>query len=348
MKYSREYISDLNKIQKVIPNLASINNSKILVTGAGGLIGSAIIDFFMQYNDSYDAQIQLCLAARDISNIKERFGIQFQRDDFNFFEYDATKPLIMEEEFDYIIHGASNANPVKYVKQPVETMLANLTGINNLLEYAKKHPVKRVLYISSSEVYGKKDDNQPYKEDDYGFVDILNPRACYPSAKRASETLCVAYGEEYGVETVIVRPGHVYGPTATRSDSRAASQFLHDVLADQDIIMKSEGLQKRSYCYVLDCVSAIITVLINGASGKAYNISNPDSVATISELAECFAKAGGKKVIYEIPTEIERAGYNLMDNSSLDDKQLDALGWKGLFDLSQGVLATLDFFRGVI
>jgi len=347
MKYTKEYISDLHKIQEVIPDLSLIRNSKILITGAGGLICSAIIDFIMQYNDSCDAKIQFYIAARNVSNIKERFGTRFQRDDFNYFKYDATKPLMVEEEFDYIIHGASNANPAKYVEQPVETMLANFIGINNLLEYAKNHHAKRVLYISSSEVYGKKDDGTPYHEDDYEFVDILNPRACYPSAKRASETLCVAYGKEYGIETVIVRPGHIYGPTATTTDNRASSQFLRDVISGHDIIMKSMGLQIRSYCYVLDCVSAIITTLINGEPSNAYNISNPNSVTTICQLAECFAKLGGKKVVFEVPTEIEKASYNLMDNSSLDSKRLEALGWRGLFDLEQGVTSTLNFFRRI-
>lgn len=117
---------------------------------------------------------------------------------------------------------------------------------------------KRLLYVSSSEVYGNKTGNQPYKEKDYGYVDILNQRACYPSAKRAAETLCTAYGQEYGLDTVIVRPGHIYGPTITETDSRASAQFTQNAIEGEDIVMKSAGMQMRSYCYVLDCAYPIL------------------------------------------------------------------------------------------
>lgn len=117
-------------------------------------------------------------------------------------------------------------------------------------------------------------------------MDILNQRASYPSAKRASETLCIAYGIEYGVDTVIVRPGHIYGPSITESDSRASAQFTRNVVAGKDIVMKSAGTQVRSYCYTLDCASAVLTVLLNGQTGNAYNISNKNSICTISDIAQ--------------------------------------------------------------
>lgn len=341
MNYTELYLSDLKKIQGSIPRLDKLANAKILITGAGGMICSGMVDFLIVLNETLDMNIQIYAAARNKEKILERFGEFAKKKEFHYVSYDAVKEVKMNENYDFMIHGASNANPAAYVQQPVETMLANFDGMKNILEYAKKCSAKRVLYISSSEVYGKKEDNSPYKEEDYQFVDILNARACYPSSKRAAETLCAAYQKEYGVESVIVRPGHVYGPTMTKADNRASSQFPKDVLRGQDIVMKSAGLQLRSYCYVLDCVSAVFTVLLNGESGNAYNISNPDSIATIREIAECFAKEGGKKVVFELPSEAEKQGYNLMDNSSLSSNKLEALGWHGLFDLKTGVLHTL-------
>ena len=334
MKYTETYLSDLESIARCIPNCHELDHSKILITGAGGLIGSALADFLSRCA----AGSEVFAAARSEEKLKRRF----LDTKVTFVPYDALKPISFDMDVDYIIHAASPANPRLYVEQPVETMLANMLGVNSLLEYARTHMAKRLLYLSSSEVYGKKETALPYRENDYGFLDIKNPRACYPSSKRAAETLLEAYRAEYGVDSVAVRPGHVYGPTATRGDTRASSQFFYDVLDGKEIVMKSAGTQMRSYCYVLDCVSAILTVLLNGESGKSYNISNRSSVCTIRELAECIADAAGSRVVFEKPSDRELAGYNLMDNSSLDAASLTSLGWEGIFDLKTGVAHTLD------
>lgn len=336
MRYTENYFDDLVKIRSSVPGLENLANSRILITGAGGLICSALVDFLV----SLDLNIQVYAAGRNLEKLQNRFAHWGSK--LHYLKYDALEPVDFEETFDYYIHGASNASPKAYGKAPVETMLGNLLGMQNLLCHAKNHGCRRVLYVSSSEVYGRKEGKDPYHEQEYGFVDILNPRACYPSAKRAAETLCAAYTQEYGVDTVIVRPGHIYGPTATASDDRASSQFPRDVLAGKDIVMKSAGSQLRSYCYVLDCVSAMTAVLLRGEKGKAYNISNRNSVVTIRQMAEAFATAAGQKIIFENPTDAEAKSYNLMDNSALDAASLENLGWCGLFDLESGVKATLD------
>ena len=224
-------------------------------------------------------------------------------------------------------------------------MLANIIGLNTLLKSATCNNAKRLLYISSSEVYGRKEEKRPYKEDDYGFVDILNPRASYPSSKRAAETLCAAYSAEYGLDTVIVRPGHIYGPTITDSDSRASAQFTRKAKAGENIVMKSAGSQLRSYCYTLDCASAIITILINGKKGEAYNISNPKSNVTIREMAEALSKAGKVNILFENPSDMELNSFNLMDNSSLKSEKLEQLGWQAVYGITEGALKTLKFFK---
>lgn len=338
MRYTEKYLSDLQKLRGVIPHWERLKGSRILITGAGGLICSAFVDLLL----SLEADIHVYAAARSREKLEKRFSRYGGDDHFHFVQYDALEPLTCTENFDYLIHGASNANPAAYGAQPVETLLANITGIHNILRYARDHGAKRVLYVSSSEVYGRKEGSEPYHEQEYGFVDILNPRACYPVGKRAAETLCAAYAQEYGVDAVIVRPGHVYGPTATDSDNRASSQFPRDVLAGKDIVMKSAGTQLRSYCYVLDCVSAMAAVLACGETGKAYNISNKDSLVTIRQMAESFADAAGRKVVFDDPTDAEQRSFNLMDNSALDASSLEALGWRGLFDLNAGVRGTLD------
>ena len=346
MIYSNTYEQDLLKAQKNIRNIEELNNTKVLITGATGMIGSALVDIIMNKNLYDNDKVQVYAAARKEESLKNIFFEYMDREEFHFIPYDANQEFCSEIQFDYIICGASNANPAKYAKEPVETMLTNINGINGLLQHAVKQKKGRVLYISSSEVYGNKKDNMPYSENDYGYIDLLNARACYPISKQAGETLCIAYEKEYQVDTVIVRPGHIYGPTMSESDTRASSQFPKDILNTGLINMKSKGEQLRSYCYVLDCASAIMTVLINGISGEAYNISNKNSIVTIKEMAEMFAEAGKGKIVYSIPSNAEKEGYNMMVNSSLKSDKLEKLGWEGLFSMKEGTEHTIAILKG--
>ncbi len=342
MIYSKQYFEAINKIFDRIPNLNKLKNSSILITGAGGLIGSAIADFLLYINSRSNFNCKVYLAGRSKNRIENRFKIYTNQSDYYFLKYDANKPIGFAEQVEYVIHTANNATPKLYVDKPVDTMMGIYIGTANILNYAVINKVNRVLYISSSEVYGTRNSNQPYVEDEYGFVDILNCRACYPSAKRSAETLCAAFAAEYNLDFVIARPGHVYGPTMTDQDNRASSQFPRDVLAGKNIIMKSNGAQLRSYCYIMDCISAIFTILLNGNKGEAYNISNPDSICTIRELAELIADYAGQEVQFENPSDKEKASYNLMDNSSLDSNKLESLGWSGAFSIHDGIRSMMD------
>lgn len=341
MIYTEGYRRDLERSCAAVPELDRLRGSRILITGAGGLICSALVDLLL----SARLDITVYAAGRDPEKLKKRFS-HWNNEPLHFVAYDARQPLCFDGGVDYLIHGASPAHPGAYAAEPVQTMEANFVGMLNILEYARLHTARRVLYVSSSEVYGRKEGSQPYRQDEYGFVDILNPRACYPSAKRAAETLCAAYTAQYGLDTVIVRPGHVYGPTATAADTRASSQFPRDAKAGKDIIMKSAGSQLRSYCYVLDCASAMLTVLLGGETGKAYNISNRDSIVTIRQMAQAFADAAGVRICFENPTDAEKSSYNMMDNSALDASALEQLGWKGLYSIEAGAKATLDAIEG--
>lgn len=340
MHYTTEYWKDVDAVTKVIPNRKALWGKTVLITGASGLICSAVTDILSFMNREQDAAIRIILAGRSGQRIQNRFSWAREGRDYTFLPFDATQGAISTTYADYIIHGAGNADPASVSRQPVETMLSNILGLNALLRLAADTGTKRLLYISSSEVYGQRL-QAPYHEDDQGYVDILNPRACYPSAKRAAETLCISYGAEYGVDTVMVRPGHVYGPGMTDSDSRAASQFLRLAAAGQNIVMKSAGTQRRSHCHSLDCASAILTVLLNGEKGNAYNISNRDAISTVWQFAEAAVHSTGVEIRFETPTDQEKRSYNMMDDSTLDAEKLERLGWKGIFDLQQGVSETI-------
>ena len=271
------WIEDIDQVLTIIPETDFLSGKSVFITGATGLICSAVVDILFRYNDTHTQKIHIYAAGRSLEKMKNRFGEMVNRPDFTFISYDAAAAdFHLDICPDYIIHGASNAYPSLVMREPVETMMSNFMGLKNLLDFAKNHSVKRVLYVSSSEVYGRKEGENPYREDEYGFVDLLNPRNSYAVGKRAAETLCASYAQEYQVDSVIVRPGHIYGPTASKSDTRVSSAWAYDVASGKHIILKSDGAQIRSYCYCLDCASAMLKVLLKGESGSAYNISNPE------------------------------------------------------------------------
>lgn len=342
---TEKYLKDLKENLNNVSDMKVLQGKSILITGVTGLIGSAVADMLLEANESMDLRMEVWLASRNSRKVSERF--KYWENKYNTVYYDALEKFVFEGHLDYIIHCASPAHPHLYASKPVETLMANVMGTNSLLEYARNSKIKRFLYVSSSEIYGNKAECSPYKENEYSYVDILNPRACYPSGKRAAETLCAAYTKEYDVDTVIVRPGHVYGPTITEGDTRAHAQFVRDVINNRDIVMKSEGLQLRSYCHVYDCVTAMLTVLLYGKKGSAYNISNRDSVVTIKQFAEMNASLTGLKVVYDVPKKEESAGYNMMTCSALNADKLYGLGWRGLYDLREGVSNTIELMKSM-
>ena len=337
------WFEDIDRISQSLPEISELAGMSVLITGAAGLICSAVTDIFIRYNETHDTSpIKIIAAGRWPEEMSDRFGEYYNRNYFSYERYDASKgDNKIDVKADYIIHGASNASPKAIVAEPVETMLSNFNGLYYLLNYARENGTKRLLYISSSEVYGKKSDGKPYKEDDYGYIDLLNPRNSYSVGKRAAETLCASYYAEYGVESVIVRPGHIYGPTASPNDDRISSAFAYAAARSEKLVMKSAGTQRRSYCHCLDCASAIIKVLMKGESAKAYNISNPDSVVTVRQMAEAIARAGNVELVNEAASNKEKQSFNPMDNSALEAERLMELGWRAVIDINSGTEKTV-------
>ena len=334
---SKLYQGDIKKSLASVLKIEELKNSRVLITGATGLVCSAVVDLLI----SADLDISVYAAGRTEKKVVERFEGKVE-----FLPYDATKPITFDVDVDYIIHGASNASPNLYVNEPVETMQANINGIQNLLEYAYKKSVEKVIYVSSSEVYGRKESIEPFMEDQYGFIDLLNPRSSYSIAKRAAETMCISYHAEYGVPFNVVRLGHIYGPSASRNDKRVSSDFACKAAEGENLVLKSEGKQIRSYCYSLDCASAILSVLTCGVDSEAYNISNKDSIISIREMAEYLVEAAGVELIFDIPSKTEAVAFNPMDNSSLDSTKLESLGWRGIFKAKEGLGHTVRILNG--
>ncbi len=340
---NKTYRQSLKEASELV-DLGALKGKSILITGATGLICSAIVDLLVYANVHSDLGAAIYAAGRSREKTEARFSA-FPDCGVISVEYDALKDVDFPFHVDYLIHGAGNASPEKYVSEPVDTMLANILGLSNLLRYAGKTGAKKSVYISSSEVYGVLPSAEPLAETTYGSVDILGSRASYPVAKRAAETLCVSYANQYGLDISIVRPGHIYGPTAQSSDNRVSSLFARQAAAGDNLVMKSTGTQIRSYCHCIDCATAILTVLLKGEAKEAYNISNPNSIVTIRQMAEAFARHAGVELILDLPTDAEKAAFNPMNNSSLRSDKLEALGWRGLFDGKTGFAQTIAVLR---
>ena len=332
------YNKDLDTVCSNMPALAGLAGRTVLISGASGQIGSAVTDILLHAG----LGIKVIAAGRSEAKIRGRFG---NRPDLSFFQYEAMSDKRDLPAADVYICGAGNSSPDMIASKPVETIIANINGLRGMLEAAKASEDARVLYISSSEVYGNINSSDPIMENTSGKIDISDPRSSYPEAKRTAESLAVSFAAEYGTDAVIVRPGHMYGPTASASDRHISSTMGYDAAAGRDIVLKSDGSQKRSYLYILDVAAALITMLIRGKTGEAYNIADPSADMTIRELAELFAASGNVRLCFDIPTSDEKKAFNPMRNSCLNGEKLMGLGWKALFDRETGVRHTVEILK---
>lgn len=332
------YKEDLNKALQNI-DLSCFKNKTIIIAGGLGLIGSAIVDLLVESKVSE----YIYVLGRNEKKYNGRYG---ELSNVHFVKYDALKSLNLSIEPDFVIYAAGLASPELYVKQPVETMVSNFIGLQGLLEYCKNKSVEKFIYISSSEVYGDVGLSEPLKENNYGSINIDDIRLSYAEAKRASELLCRSYFSEYGIKTIIVRPGHIYGPSASPDDRRISSEFAYKAARGENLVMKSSGIQKRSYCYSLDCARAILILMMFGITGEAYNIGHYEQT-TIREMAKILANAGGVKLLAKEPTYEELKAFNPMNNASLNDTKLRGLGYNDIFPVKEGLSHTVEVLKEI-
>ena len=259
----RQYYDEM---LSVLPR-EKLEGAKILITGANGMIASSLAETLILMNRRMELGMKIWLLCRSRAKAEERFREYAGDESVSLLIQDVSEPLETDIAFRYIIHAASSAYPGAFNTVPVDVMKANFIGTLNMLTYASRFPGTRVLFVSSSEIYGENFDGIPvFTEDTMGKVDPARFRACYPESKRAAETLCMSFRKQYDVDVVVVRPAYIYGRAIIAENTRADAYFLRQVLNGQDIVMYSTGEQVRSYCYVDDCVSG------KGRAGK-YTIS---------------------------------------------------------------------------
>lgn len=308
--------------------LGIFDKKSVMITGASGMIGSFIVDILMCTSIIGISQCRVISSGRNIQNLRNRFSEYMNNKNFLMLQQDVTKEITLDERVDYIIHAASNADPKSFANYPSDTLLANIIGTYNLLEFCRKNSVKRFEFISSGEFYGSSEGiEEGFKESDLGKLDFSSSRICYPEGKRSAEALCKCYEAQYGLDTIAVRPCHVFGPTMTETDSRAVSQFFRNARDSKDILLNSPGNIERSHCYAADAAIGILIALAFGSKGEAYNISDPSFKMTIRQFAQLVADYSNTKLIFSNTHDSEIIDPIPNKRQVLDNSKLVSLGW---------------------
>lgn len=339
----QEYIEDLDSCLSKFGEDIELNGKKILITGATGLIGSFLVDTFIRYNRTHDKKIDIIGISRNEEIAKQRFSY-IKRDDNVIFIYQDISESINypSKNIDFIIHAASNSDPKSFYENPVSTINTNTIGTANILELAKKCKSKMV-FLSSREAYGLVSGKLIYEETDYGLIDFNQIRSVYPESKRIGELFCRSYYHEYKTAVSIIRLGYVYGPTITPKDSKVIAQFFHSAVSGDDIVLKSQGTQKRTYIYLTDAVNGILHVLFNKSiMGDVYNIANSNSIITISELADIIARIGGVRKIIKVADKDEVKTWSPEQDVLINHDKLERLGWAPAVRIENGLKKTFD------
>ena len=332
-----------NDIQRIIDTPLSWNKLRdktVLITGATGFIGSFLIHSLLKKGEKDGLNIKVLALVRNKQRGIDAFGEYYEKGLLDFVVQDVCEPIVTDKKADYIIHCASNAAPREYSMYPVETMKTNFYGTMNLLDYAKSVDAEGFLYVSTIEIYGTTHGLDRIGEDNYGEIDAMKVRSCYPLSKKGCETLTVSYADEYGLPVKIGRLSYIFGPGMKQGDSKIVAVFPKCIADGENIVMKSKGEQLRSYTYVSDAITALITILLDGETGEAYNIASKKCITTIAGIAHTLVDSypeKGLKVIFDLPSEQEAKGFSLIENAVLDSEKLEALGWESQVDLVTGL-----------
>lgn len=307
---------------------------RVLITGGAGFLGSHLCDRFIK--EGYHVIAMDNLITGDLRNIEHLFKLE----DFEFYHHDVSKYVHVSGELHYILHFASPASPIDYLKIPIQTLKVGSLGTHNLLGLAKDKQA-RILIASTSEVYGDPTVH-PQPEEYYGNVNAIGPRGVYDEAKRFQEAITMAYHTFHGLETRIVRIFNTYGPRMRLNDGRVLPAFIGQALRGEDLTIFGDGSQTRSFCYVDDLIEGIYRLLLSDYA-LPVNIGNPDEIS-IRDFAEEIVKLTGttQKIVYkELPKDDPK------QRQPDITKARQILGWEPKVSRAEGIKITYEYFKSL-
>lgn len=322
---------DFDKITKRDISWDALRNSSFVITGATGLIGSLIVKYLLYANRTMNFGAKIYAVVRNVEKADKIFAEE-KTDALTYVVADLTKEKVnCEGDCDYIVHTAAVTASKVMVSDPVGTICTSIDGTEKMLQLAVEKKAKAFIYISSMEIYGQPTVGGKTAEKDLGYVDIENVRSCYPEGKRMCECLCTAYAAQYGVNVISARLAQTFGAGILPTENRVFAQFARSVMRGENIVLHTTGESEGNYVYTADAIAAIMTLLVKGKAGEAYNIANEDSHITIRNMAELVAReiAGEKiQVVIDIPEDSVSLGYAPPVKMWLDASKMRELGWK--------------------
>lgn len=335
-------------------HLQDLAHSTIFVTGATGYIGSLLIRTLLFLEEREDLGLSVIGLARNPEKVEAIYGRQFPSN-LRIMYADIADPFQNDiedgEKIDYIFHTASVTASKYMISNPVETIMTSIDGTRQILEMARRHPVKSMVYLSSMEMYGNfaATDEARWNctEDQLGYIDLMDVRSDYPESKRMCENMCVAYHRQYGIPVKIARLAQTFGAGVLPWDHRIFVQLSKGVIAGENFVMHTEGKSESNYCYSMDSVRGLLTVLLKGKAPEPYNIANEAAHTTIRDMANmvCREFGGGRsRVVIDIPKG-NVFGYAPDKVLKLSSVKLRGLGWEPYYDLKEIYQRTIAYMR---
>jgi UDP-glucuronate decarboxylase len=316
-------------------NLNFLKNCTILITGSSGFIGSQITLALISLSIKKKLDLNLIITFRDKNKILKKFG-KYKNKNIKFYEIKKNKPINLNKKIDKFIHCASYASPTKYNDKFLDVYDANINLTINLCELAKRNKNSELIYISSSEIYGLVK-NRKIDEGDFGKIDPLKTRSSYALSKKIAENILANYLNKYKVKVKIIRLFHTIGWNEDINDGRLFFHLVKNFLSKNKVInINSHGKNQRAYCHILDVIQAIFLISKKGKNGEAYNVGNPENIASILELIKVFKKKTfiKKKIIYA-KNNVDNYSYIENKNYFPNTKKIKKLGWKPKYNIEQ-------------
>ncbi len=332
-----------------LPVMEELRGRTVLVTGATGLIGQTLVSALLSCGgEDPKSRVRVIACVRSEEKARRMFGA-LDRGNLELLVSDI-RSMPAEKlpgSVDYVIHAASQTSSRAFIDQPVETIFTAVEGTRRALEFAKNNDVRCFVYLSTMEVYGTPSDDGKIDEKHGTNLDTMQPRSCYPESKRLCEILCASWQKEYGVPVRVLRLTQTFGPGVRYDDGRVFAEFARCAIEGRDIVLKTAGATCRSYLYTADAAAAILTAMVRGEDGEAYNAANESTYCSILQMAEMVAEecAGGKiGVRIEAEEDPSRLGYAPTLHMNLDTSKLRALGWEpscGLAEAYRRMMSTM-------
>ena len=320
-------------------NFDQFKNSRFLITGATGLIGSLLIKYLLYCDRICHLDLHIYALVRNEKKAKNVFEEEIQNPHLTLVKADLLEDdCAFSFHVDHIIHTAAVTASKQMVEQPIETIFTSIEGLKKILDYAVNTQSQSVVYLSSMEVYGQMKRDGKVSEEQLGYVDLSNARSSYPESKRMCECICTAYAKERQLNVKSIRLAQTFGAGISRQENRVFAQFTRSAMRNEDIILHTKGQSEGNYVYTSDAITAIFTVLTKGARGEIYNVNNENSHLTIAQMAELVAQVLGNgqiKVIYDIPEDASVYGFAPDTKLHLDASKIMTLGWKPKVELEE-------------